>query len=87
MWSAYGSFHIGFNDDEKAWAALSYQEANNEHVVQTAIRAVFKSGLDRLGDTCPATPESWCPQSVKTTRGDTLADPGHAIDGPLAAAH
>ncbi len=51
MWSAYGSFHIGFNDDEKAWAALSYQEANNEHVVQTAIRAVFKSGLDRLGDT------------------------------------
>ncbi len=48
VWVADGSFYIGVKDDKKAYAALSYQEANNAHVLAAAIRATFKQGADRL---------------------------------------
>lgn len=50
MWSADGSFYIGVKDDRKTYAALSYQEANNAHVLEAVIRAAFKKGADRLSN-------------------------------------
>ena len=54
VWSAEGAFNIGFKDDKKAHAALPYQEPNNAHVVEAAIRAAFKRGADRLSDVLSA---------------------------------
>jgi hypothetical protein len=50
VWTADGSFCIGLKDDKKAYAAIPYQEANNVHVLEPAIRAAFKKGADRLSD-------------------------------------
>lgn len=50
VWSADGSFYIGVKDGKKTYAALSYQAANNAHVLEAVIRAAFKKGSDRLSD-------------------------------------
>jgi hypothetical protein len=50
VWAADGSFHIGAKGDKKTFAALPYQEANNTLVLETAIRAAFEKGADRLSD-------------------------------------
>jgi hypothetical protein len=50
VWTADGSFWIGLKDDKKTSAALPYQEANNAHILEAAIRAGFKKGADRLSE-------------------------------------
>lgn len=48
VWSAEGWFYVGVRDDMKTRLALKYQEANNAHILEAAIRAAFKNGLNRL---------------------------------------
>jgi hypothetical protein len=48
IWNAAGSFCIGTRDNRKLSAAFSYQEMNNIHVLEAAIRALFKHGGGRL---------------------------------------
>jgi len=50
VWVADGSFWIGLKGDNKTSAALPYQEANNAHILEAAIRAGFKKGADRLSE-------------------------------------
>lgn len=48
MWNSNGSLCVGVKDDDKAHVALPYQEANNAHVLELAIRMKFKNGSARL---------------------------------------
>ncbi len=50
MWSAGGSFYIRANDDRSACVELSYQEANNAHVLEAVLQAAYKQGVERLSD-------------------------------------
>ena len=47
-WGGAGVFCIGKKDDKKLAAALSYQEEDNIHVLETALRIFLKRGGDRL---------------------------------------
>lgn len=48
IWNGPGVFCIGKKDDKKLTAALSYQEADNIHILEAAIRMFWKRGGDRL---------------------------------------
>lgn len=48
VWSAAGSFCIASKSDSKLSVALSYQEQNNVHVLEAAIRALFKQPISRM---------------------------------------
>jgi len=48
VWSADGSCYVGVKNDKGAYLALPYQAANNAHVLEAAIRMIFKNGSDRL---------------------------------------
>lgn len=48
IWSANGFFCVGMTDDKKAFLELPYQDANNAHVLEAAIRMAFKNGRERL---------------------------------------
>lgn len=50
IWNANGSFVIGLTDDKKAYAALSYQEIDNVHLLEFMIRAKFKTGTGLLSN-------------------------------------
>lgn len=50
IWSADGSFFIGARDDKKSYAALSYIDTPNTHILEQAIRTAFKTGKRRLSD-------------------------------------
>lgn len=50
VWSADGSFHIGASDDKKTYAALSYINVPNVHILEQAIRMAFKRGAQNLSD-------------------------------------
>lgn len=48
IWNGQGTFCIGKRDDKKLVAELSYQEIDNIHVLEAAIRTFFKKGGNRL---------------------------------------
>lgn len=48
IWNDPGVFCIGKKEDEKLAAAFSYQEEDNIHVLEAAIRMFWKRGGDRL---------------------------------------
>ncbi len=48
IWNGPGVFCIGKKDDKKLAAAFSYQEEDNIHVLEAAIRMFWKRGGDRL---------------------------------------
>jgi hypothetical protein len=48
IWNQDGCFYLGSKDDKKAYVALSYQEIDNVHVLEGAIRAFFKKGGPRI---------------------------------------
>jgi hypothetical protein len=50
VWSANGNFYLSPKDDKKRYVALPYIDANNAHVLETAIRAGFKEDAPRLSD-------------------------------------
>ncbi|KJS30237.1 MAG: hypothetical protein VR64_16045 [Desulfatitalea sp. BRH_c12] len=48
IWNGAGVFCIGKKEDKKVAAAFSYQEEDNIHVLEAAIRLFWKRGGDRL---------------------------------------
>lgn len=48
IWNGAGAFCIGKRGDKKVRAALSYQDIDNVHVLEAAIRMFWKKGGDRL---------------------------------------
>jgi hypothetical protein len=48
IWDGAGVFCIGKKEDKKLAAAFSYQEEDNIHVLETAIRMFWKRGSDRM---------------------------------------
>lgn len=48
IWNDAGVFCIGKKEDKKLAAAFSYQEEDNIHVLEAAIRMFWKQGGDRL---------------------------------------
>jgi hypothetical protein len=48
IWNGPGVFCIGKKEDKKLAATLSYQEEDNIHVLEAAIRMFWKRGGDRL---------------------------------------
>lgn len=48
IWNANGSFVIGLKDDKKAYSAMSYQDTDNTHLLEKAVRMKFKTGNPRL---------------------------------------
>ncbi|MDL2226701.1 hypothetical protein LJB86_03485 [Deltaproteobacteria bacterium OttesenSCG-928-M10] len=48
IWNAPGVFCIGKKNDEDLSTELSYQEEDNVHVIEAAIRMFWKKGGDRL---------------------------------------
>jgi hypothetical protein len=48
IWNGPGVFCIGKKDDKKLAASFSYQEEDNIHVIEAAIRMFWKRGGDRL---------------------------------------
>ncbi|EPP5630911.1 hypothetical protein ACUT55_000029 [Vibrio cholerae] len=48
VWNGAGVFCIGKKEDKKLAAAFSYQEEDNIHVLEAAIRMFWKRGGDRL---------------------------------------
>jgi hypothetical protein len=50
VWTADGSFCIGKQNDKKVYAALSYIELPNVHLLEQAIRLGFKQGITKLSD-------------------------------------
>lgn len=48
IWNGAGAFCIGKKDDKKLAAAFSYQDEDNIHVLEAAIRMFWKRGGDRL---------------------------------------
>lgn len=51
VWTADGAFYIGAKEDKKAYAALSYINTPNVHILEQAIRMVFKkAGMRGLSD-------------------------------------
>ena len=48
IWNDAGVFCIASKDDCKLSAELSYQEVNNTHILEAAIRAFWKHGGERL---------------------------------------
>lgn len=48
VWNGAGVFCIGKKEDKKLAAAFSYQEDDNIHVLEAAIRMFWKRGGDRL---------------------------------------
>ncbi|MCF7990941.1 MAG: hypothetical protein K9M02_10915 [Thiohalocapsa sp.] len=48
IWNGAGVFCIGRKEDKKLAAAFSYQEEDNIHVLEAAIRMFWKRGGDRL---------------------------------------
>ena len=48
IWNGAGVFCIGKKEDKKLAAAFSYQEEDNIHVLEAAIRMFWKQGGDRL---------------------------------------
>ena len=48
IWDGAGVFCIGKKEDKKLAAAFSYQEEDNIHVLEAAIRMFWKRGGDRL---------------------------------------
>lgn len=48
IWNGAGVFYIGKKEDKKLAAAFSYQEEDNIHVLEAAIRMFWKRGGDRL---------------------------------------
>ena len=50
IWNGAGTFAIGKKGDKKASIELSYQEDDNAHVLEAAIRMFWKRGGSRLSD-------------------------------------
>jgi hypothetical protein len=51
VWSADGSFYIGAKDDKKTYVGLSYINSANTHILEQAIRMLFKrSDIKRLSE-------------------------------------
>jgi hypothetical protein len=51
IWNADGSFYIGAKQNKKVYAALSYIEVPNVHILEQAIRMAFKKpGMRALSD-------------------------------------
>jgi len=48
IWDGAGAFCIGKKEDKKLAAAFSYQDEDNIHVLEAAIRMFWKRGGDRL---------------------------------------
>lgn len=48
IWNGAGVFCIGKKEDRKLASAFSYQDEDNIHVLETAIRMLFERGGDRL---------------------------------------
>jgi len=48
IWNGAGAFCIGKKEDKKLAAAFSYQDEDNIHVLEAAIRMFWKRGGDRL---------------------------------------
>jgi hypothetical protein len=48
IWNAAGCFVLGLENDKRVQAALSYQNIDNVHVLETTVRFFFKKGGDRL---------------------------------------
>ena len=48
IWNGPGVFCIGKRDDKKLVVGLSYQDEDNIHILEAAIRMFFKRGGNRL---------------------------------------
>jgi hypothetical protein len=44
IWNGPGTFCIGFKEDKKFYVALSYLEVDNVHILESAIRMLWKKG-------------------------------------------
>jgi hypothetical protein len=44
IWNGPGTFCVGFNEDNNFYIALSYLEVDNTHVLESAIRMLWKKG-------------------------------------------
>jgi len=44
IWNGPGTFCVGFNEDKDFYIALSYLEVDNTHVLESAIRMLWKKG-------------------------------------------
>jgi hypothetical protein len=53
IWNSAGCFVLGLDSNKRVQAALSYQDIDNVHVLETAIRIFFKKGGDRLSAAFP----------------------------------
>jgi hypothetical protein len=50
IWDQDGSFFIGASADKNTYAAVSYINVPNAHVLEYVIRVGFKQGIERLSD-------------------------------------
>lgn len=50
IWTADGAFYIGAKDDKKTYAALSYIELPNVHILERAMRIAYENGVRALSD-------------------------------------
>jgi hypothetical protein len=48
IWNGNGALYVGATADKKAYVELPYQEPNNAHVLELAIRMKFKNASPRL---------------------------------------
>ena len=55
MWSENGALVVGVTQDNKARLELPYQQANNAHLLEAAIRMKFKNGSERLSSIIEST--------------------------------
>ena len=51
IWDGSGSFYIGAKEDKNVYAALSYIDVENVHIIEQAIRMAFKKpGMQKLSE-------------------------------------
>jgi hypothetical protein len=50
VWSADGCFYIASKSDKQVYAALSYINVANAHILEQAITMGFKKGIVRLSE-------------------------------------
>jgi hypothetical protein len=50
IWNGPGTFCVGLKEDNKAHVALSYLEVDNVHILESAIRMLWKKGGPKLSN-------------------------------------
>jgi hypothetical protein len=48
IWNQDGNFYLGCANDRKVYAALSYQDTDNVHILEAVIRIFFKKGGESI---------------------------------------